>query len=238
MSKITYVRTQRDKKVAFLLFLFSAILIALIIWGGNVFSKFEQYVDISSKNTIAAMMEQVEHSYQMQINSMYEETERLENYLFDDKTRSVVLADYEDYFIAMENDSVRDIVFVDHTGKYICDDGKTGTLDLGDTKGTLFDVGGQSVQYCTWRNGEEILVVAKKYEAFYVNGNEYEVIAFIYNTDRVNDLFVDSAYGGQAKLYVTNVDSMVTYADLDNNEGVVRNYNILDHYLDESCKTD
>ena len=234
MSKITYVRTQRDKKVAFLLFLFSAILIALIIWGGNVFSKFEQYVDISSKNTIAAMMEQVEHSYQMQINSMYEETERLENYLFDGKTRSVVLEDYEDYFIAMENDSVRDIVFVDHTGKYICDDGKTGTLDLGDTKGTLFDVGGQSVQYCTWRNGEEIFVVAKKYEAFYVNENEYEVIAFIYNTDRVNDLFVDSAYGGQAKLYVTNVDSMVTYADLDNNEGVVRNYNILDPYLDES----
>ena len=82
----------------------------------------------------------------------------------------------------MENDSVRDIVFVDHTGKYICDDGKTGTLDLGDTKGTLFDVGGQSVQYCTWRNGEEIFVVAKKYEAFYVNENEYEVIAFIYNT--------------------------------------------------------
>lgn len=234
MSKITYVRTQRDKKVAFLLFLFSAILIALIIWGGNVFSKFEQYVDISSKNTIAAMMEQVEHSYQMQINSMYEETERLENYLFDGKTRSVVLADYEDYFIAMENDSVRDIVFVDHTGKYICDDGKTGTLDLGDTKGTLFDVGGQSVQYCTWRNGEEIFVVAKKYEAFYVNENEYEVIAFIYNTNRVNDLFIDSAYGGQAKLYVTNADSMVTYADLDNNEGIVRNYNILDHYLDES----
>ena len=57
MSKITYVRTQRDKKVAFLLFLFSAILIALIIWGGNVFSKFEQYVDISSKNTIAAKQE-------------------------------------------------------------------------------------------------------------------------------------------------------------------------------------
>ena len=27
---------------------------------------------------------------------------------------------------------------------------------------------------------------------------------------------------------------MVTYADLDNNEGIVRNYNILDHYLDES----
>ena len=130
---------------------------------------------------------------------MYEETERLENYLFDGKTRSVVLADYEDYFIAMENDSVRDIVFVDHTGKYICDDGKTGTLDLGDTKGTLFDVGGQSVQYCTWRNGEEIFVVAKKYEAFYVNENEYEVIAFIYNTNRVNDLFIDSAYGGTGK---------------------------------------
>ena len=91
------------------------------------------------------MMEQVEHSYQMQINSMYEETERLENYLFDGKTRSVVLADYEDYFIAMENDSVRDIVFVDHTGKYICDDGKTGTLDLGDKKRTLFDVGDHSV---------------------------------------------------------------------------------------------
>ena len=97
---------------------------------------------------------------------------------------------------------------------------------MGDTKGTLFDVGGQSVQYCTWRNGEEILVVAKKYDAFYVNGNEYEVIAFIYNTDRVNDLFVDSAYGGQAKLYVTNVDSMVTYADLDNNEGVVQRISV------------
>lgn len=33
---------------------------------------------------------------------------------------------------------------------------------------------------------------------------------------------------------MTNADSMVTYADLDNNEGIVRNYNILDHYLDES----
>ena len=54
------------------------------------------------------------------------------------------------------------------------------------------------------------------------------------NRISVRHLFVDSAYGGQAKLYVTNVDSMVTYADLDNNEGVVRNYNILDHYLDES----
>lgn len=234
MSKITSIQTHRDKRIIFLLILSSVILVSLMIWGANVYSKFDKYVDITSKNTIAAMMEQIECSYQMQLDSMFEDTERLENYLFENEDRSIRLSEYADYFRTMENESVQDIVFVDHTGKYICDDGKTGVLDLGDTSGSMFETGDKTAQYCTWRDGEEIFVIAKAYDDFYVNYHEYQVIAFVYNMNKVNDLFVDSAYGGQAKLYVTNSESMVSYTDLETNEGIVRNYNILEHYLDES----
>ena len=234
MGKITSIQTHRDKRIIFLLILSSVILVSLMVWGANVYSKFDKYVDITSKNTIAAMMEQIECSYQMQLDSMFEDTERLENYLFENEDRSIRLSEYTEYFRTMENESVQDIVFVDHTGKYICDDGKTGVLDLGDTSGSVFETGDRVAQYCTWRDGEEIFVIAKGYDAFYVNDHEYQVIVFVYDLNKINDLFVDSAYGGQAKLYVTNSENMVSYTDLETKEGIVRNYNILEHYLDES----
>lgn len=67
-----------------------------------------------------------------------------------------------------------------------------------------------------------------------VNGEEYEAIAFLFRPQIINDLFVTSAYNGQANIYVMDENGEVAYASINNEPGEVTiNYNLFDSYHEQ-----
>lgn len=226
------MKKEKQEKKIFTVLVVSIVILALVFgWMSRDFGGSNQYIDKNSKQSLSELMEQMERAYRNRLQTTYEQIDSIEKYMFADGNREAELENYQGYFDSMESDMVRDIVFVDDEGEYLCMHGTNGKLMMQDGLSILFGENNGITQYCNWKNGEEIFMIAKSVDPFQVNGTEYEAIAFLFQPQVINELFVTSAYDGMANIYVMSKDGEVAYASINNEPGEVTiKYNLLDSY--------
>ena len=86
-------------------------------------------IDKNSKQSLSELMEQMERAYRNRLEITYEQIDSIEKYMFGDGEREAELKDYQNYFDSMESNMVRDIVFVNDEGEYLCMRGLNGRMD-------------------------------------------------------------------------------------------------------------
>ena len=195
------MKKEKQEKKVFTVLIVCIVVMALIFgWMSKDLGGSNQYIDKNSKQSLSELMEQMERAYRNRLEITYEQIDSIEKYMFGDGEREAELKDYQNYFDSMESNMVRDIVFVNDEGEYLCMRGLNGRIQMQDGLSELFGENKGIAQYCTWKDGEEIFIIAKSVDSFLVNGEEYEAIAFLFRPQIINDLFVTSAYNGQAKI--------------------------------------
>ena len=229
------MKKEKQEKRFFTVLIVCIVVMALIFgWMSKDLGGSNQYIDKNSKQSLSELMEQMERAYRNRLEITYEQIDSIEKYMFGDGEREAELKDYQNYFDSMESDMVRDIVFVNDEGEYLCMRGLNGRIQMQDGLSELFGENKGIAQYCTWKDGEEIFIIAKSVDSFLVNGEEYEAIAFLFRPQIINDLFVTSAYNGQANIYVMDENGEVAYASINNEPGEVTiNYNLFDSYHEQ-----
>lgn len=98
--------------------------------------------------------------------------------MFGDGEREAELKDYQNYFDSMESNMVRDIVFVNDEGEYLCMRGLNGRIQMQDGLSELFGENKGIAQYCTWKDGEEIFIIAKSVDSFWSMGKNMKQLHF------------------------------------------------------------
>lgn len=229
------MKKEKQEKKVFTVLIVCIVVMALIFgWMSKDLGGSNQYIDKNSKQSLSELMEQMERAYRNRLEITYEQIDSIEKYMFGDGEREAELKDYQNYFDSMESNMVRDIVFVNDEGEYLCMRGLNGRIQMQDGLSELFGENKGIAQYCTWKDGEEIFIIAKSVDSFLVNGEEYEAIAFLFRPQIINDLFVTSAYNGQANIYVMDENGEVAYASINNEPGEVTiNYNLFDSYHEQ-----
>ncbi len=175
------MKKEKQEKKVFTVLIVCIVVMALIFgWMSKDLGGSNQYIDKNSKQSLSELMEQMERAYRNRLEITYEQIDSIEKYMFGDGEREAELKDYQNYFDSMESNMVRDIVFVNDEGEYLCMRGLNGRIQMQDGLSELFGENKGIAQYCTWKDGEEIFIIAKSVDSFFVNGEEYEAIAFLF----------------------------------------------------------
>lgn len=105
------------------------LLIMLVILLSLVFIKFlmhkmNRYIDENGKSSMGAVVEQIQQTYDLQVNRYYSQLHLVEDYLLQEKELSLETDTHKKIFEAWEKESESTLLFLQENGKAITVDGK------------------------------------------------------------------------------------------------------------------
>ena len=101
----------------------------LVILLSLVFIKFlmhkmNRYIDENGKSSMGAVVEQIQQTYDLQVNGYYSQLHLVEDYLLQEKELSLETDTHKKIFEAWEKESESTLLFLQENGKAITMDGK------------------------------------------------------------------------------------------------------------------
>ena len=171
----------------------------------------KEYIDESCKQDMEAIMEQLEKPYITRLNTSAYLAKAMERYLFADGHRTIDLNMDSRFLMALDGQSVRDILFVAMDGHYISLSGQSGWHALDQENSKKLQTGKTLSGYRRW-NGDEAFFVVKPIDPFEVEGGQYDAIALAYTPGSINGALSFYAYNGQANVCIVEQSGRVVYA--------------------------
>ena len=86
-----------------------------------------RYIDENGKRSMGAVVEQIQQTYDLQVNGYYSQLHLVEDYLLQEKELSLETDTHKKIFEAWEKESESTLLFLQENGKAITVDGKKNT---------------------------------------------------------------------------------------------------------------
>ena len=83
-----------------------------------------RYIDENGKSSMGAVVEQIQQTYDLQVNRYYSQLHLVEDYLLQEKELSLETDTHKKIFEAWEKESESTLLFLQENGKAITVDGK------------------------------------------------------------------------------------------------------------------
>ena len=125
---IEQVITKRKKIIVPLFFL---ILIFLnLIFVKFLLNRMNSYIAENGKSSMGAVVEQIQQTYDLQVNGYYSQLHLLEDSLIQEGVRSIELDRNKKFFEAWQKESESTLIFLQENGKAITTDGIKIRIDM------------------------------------------------------------------------------------------------------------
>ena len=125
---IEQVITKRKKIIMPLFFL---ILIFLsLIFVKFLLNRMNSYIAENGKSSMGAVVEQIQQTYDLQVNGYYSQLHLLEDSLIQEEVRSIELDRNKKFFEAWQKESESTLLFLQENGKAITTDGIKLRVDI------------------------------------------------------------------------------------------------------------
>lgn len=235
---IEQVITKRKKIIVPLFFL---ILIFLsLIFVKLLLNRMNSYIAENGKSNMGAVVEQIQQTYDLQVNGYYSQLHLLEDSLIQEEVRSIELDRNQKFFEAWQKESESTLIFLQENGKAITTDGTKLRVDM-PSKFLLdlrngYDIG-KLVSLAYNQKKKDGYLVAIPCQEYTINGETYTAIGTLYDHSKLDSMLSVKSYNGNAYLFMLDNDGNITYTN-QKEDKFFRNYFLLKHLKGDQAITE
>ena len=231
-------KTKRKKMIVPLFFL---ILIFLnLIFVKLLLNRMNSYIAENGKSSMGAVVEQIQQTYDLQVNGYYSRLHMLEDSLTQEGVRSIELDRNKKFFEAWQKESESTLIFLQENGKAITTDGTKLRVDM--PSKLLLDLRngyniGKLVSLDYNQKKKDGYLVAIPCQEYTINGETYTAIGTLYDYSKLDSMLSVKSYNGNAYLFMLNNDGNITYTN-QKEDKFFRNYFLLKHLKGDQAITE
>ena len=235
---IEQVITKRKKIIVPLFFL---ILIFLsLIFVKLLLNRMNSYIAENGKSSMGAVVEQIQQTYDLQVNGYYSQLHLLEDSLIQEEVRSIELDRNKKFFEAWQKESESTLIFLQENGKAITTDGTKLRVDM--PSKCLLDLRngyniGKLVSLDYNQKKKDGYLVAIPCQEYTINGETYTAIGTLYDHSKLDSMLSVKSYNGNAYLFMLDNDGNITYTNQIEDK-FFRNYFLLKHLKGDQAITE
>ena len=231
-------KTKRKKMIVPLFFL---ILIFLnLIFVKFLLNRMNSYIAENGKSSMGAVVEQIQQTYDLQVNGYYSQLHLLEDSLIQEEVRSIELDRNKKFFEAWQKESESTLIFLQENGKAITTDGTKLRVDM--PSKLLLDLRngyniGKLVSLDYNQKKKDGYLVAIPCQEYTINGETYTAIGTLYDHSKLDSMLSVKSYNGNAYLFMLDNDGNITYTN-QKEDKFFRNYFLLKHLKGDQAITE
>ena len=235
---IEQVITKRKKMIVPLFFL---ILIFLnLIFVKFLLNRMNSYIAENGKSSMGAVVEQIQQTYDLQVNGYYSRLHMLEDFLTQEGVRSIELDRNKKFFEAWQKESESTLIFLQENGKAITTDGTKLRVDM--PSKLLLDLRngyniGKLVSLDYNQKKKDGYLVAIPCQEYTIKGETYTAIGTLYDHSKLDSMLSVKSYNGNAYLFMLDNDGNITYTN-QKEDKFFRNYFLLKHLKGDQAITE
>ena len=235
---IEQVITKRKKMIVPLFFL---ILIFLsLIFVKLLLNRMNSYIAENGKSSMGAVVEQIQQTYDLQVNGYYSQLHLLEDSLIQEEVRSIELDRNKKFFEAWQKESESTLIFLQENGKAITTDGTKLRVDM--PSKCLLDLRngyniGKLVSLDYNQKKKDGYLVAIPCQEYTIKGETYTAIGTLYDHSKLDSMLSVKSYNGNAYLFMLDNDGNITYTN-QKEDKFFRNYFLLKHLKGDQAITE
>ncbi len=221
--------------------LFFLILIFLnLIFVKFLLNRMNSYIAENGKSSMGAVVEQIQQTYDLQVNGYYSQLHLLEDSLIQEKVRSIELDRNKKFFEAWQKESESTLIFLQENGKAITTDGTKLRVDM--PSKLLLDLRngyniGKLVTLDYNQKKKDGYLVAIPCQEYTINGETYTAIGTLYDHSKLDSMLSVKSYNGNAYLFMLDNDGNITYTN-QKEDKFFRNYFLLKHLKGDQAITE
>ncbi|NSG82073.1 response regulator [Blautia schinkii] len=180
---------------------------------------------------MGAVVEQIQQTYDLQVNGYYSQLHLLEDSLIQEEVRSIELDRNKKFFEAWQKESESTLIFLQENGKAITTDGTKLRVDM--PSKLLLDLRngyniGKLVSLDYNQKKKDGYLVAIPCQEYTINGETYTAIGTLYDHSKLDSMLSVKSYNGNAYLFMLDNDGNITYTN-QKEDKFFRNYFLLKH---------
>ena len=180
---------------------------------------------------MGAVVEQIQQTYELQVNGYYSQLHLVEDYILKEKEVSPETDANQNFFEAWEKEAGSRLVFLQENGKAMTADGTKMRIDI---PGKLL---------LALRNGHNIAKLgAWNYEEtqsheYHMNGEVYTAVGTVYDHSKLDSMLKLKSYNENAYLFLLDEEENITYTN-QSEDKFFRNYSLLKHLKADKAITE
>ena len=221
--------------------LFFLILIFLnLIFVKFLLNRMNSYIAENGKSSMGAVVEQIQQTYDLQVNGYYSRLRMLEDFLTQEGVRSIELDRNKKFFEAWQKESESTLIFLQENGKAITTDGTKLRVDM--PSKLLLDLRngyniGKLVSLDYNQKKKDGYLVAIPCQEYTIKGETYTAIGTLYDHSKLDSMLSVKSYNGNAYLFMLDNDGNITYTNQIEDK-FFRNYFLLKHLKGDQAITE
>ena len=221
--------------------LFFLILIFLsLIFVKLLLNRMNSYIAENGKSSMGAVVEQIQQTYDLQVNGYYSQLHLLEDSLIQEEVRSIELDRNKKFFEAWQKESESTLIFLQENGKAITTDGTKLRVDM--PSKLLLDLRngyniGKLVSLDYNQKKKDGYLVAIPCQEYTIKGETYTAIGTLYDHSKLDSMLSVKSYNGNAYLFMLDNDGNITYTNQIEDK-FFRNYFLLKHLKGDQAITE
>ena len=189
---------------------------------------------------MGAVVEQIQQTYDLQVNGYYSQLHLLEDSLIQEEVRSIELDRNKKFFEAWQKESESTLIFLQENGKAITTDGTKLRVDM--PSKLLLDLRngyniGKLVSLDYNQKKKDGYLVAIPCQEYTINGETYTAIGTLYDHSKLDFMLSVKSYNGNAYLFMLDNDGNITYTN-QKEDKFFRNYFLLKHLKGDQAITE
>ena len=189
---------------------------------------------------MGAVVEQIQQTYDLQVNGYYSQLQLLEDSLIQEEVRSIELDRNKKFFEAWQKESESTLIFLQENGKAITTDGTKLRVDM--PSKLLLDLRngyniGKLVTLDYNQKKKDGYLVAIPCQEYTIKGETYTAIGTLYDHSKLDSMLSVKSYNGNAYLFMLDNDGNITYTN-QKEDKFFGNYFLLKHLKGDQAITE
>lgn len=215
-----------------------ALLIITAVASRILFTKMNSYIETNGKLSLDAVDEQLQQTYDLQLDAYYSQLHLIENYLIHDSNISLV--ENQKFLNSWQNELDSQILFIKENGTAITADGTRCRLDISNPLLMNLKNNRNIAKLIPLSYRQESgsgFLMAVPCEKYDIDGESYTAIGSVMDSKKLNSVLNLNGYDGKAFIFMVNKEGTVIYTNQSKKE-LVQNYSLIKHLKMEGAISD
>lgn len=227
---------EKRKNKSYILVIFVMLIILTLITLSLLFRKMGSYVVENGELSLDAVDEQIQQTFDLQLDSCYKQLQFISDYLYEDEQIDLSVESTKEFFDIWQEEFDAELLFMKENGSITRTDGTNSKLDISSSLLMELKEGKNIAKIISTKYKQESgsgFLMAIPCEEYIVNGEAYNALGAVLDREKLDSLLKISGYGGKANIFMIDKEGYVVYSNKGDDK-YFQNYNLLKHLVAET----